>query len=55
MLGFILDNLATAAVLAILLAVCAAVVVIMAKRKKRGKRSCGCSCADCPMREKCNK
>lgn len=50
---FITENAVTAAVLAVLVILVAVVVTVMVKKKKSGKRSCGTSCSDCPMRNKC--
>ena len=54
MLSWIAENAATIIVTAILLIVIAAVIVKLIRDKKRGRSSCGCQCANCPMAGKCH-
>ncbi len=49
MFAWIVDNLATVGVCAVLVAVMAAIIVKLIKDKKAGKSSCGGNCAACPM------
>lgn len=55
MLIFLLENLATVLIAAVLLAVLAGIVLFMRKNKKQGKSACGCGCANCPMSGECHK
>ena len=48
------DNIATIIICAVLIAVVAAIIIHMVKNKKKGKSSCGCGCADCPMSSPCH-
>ena len=53
MFAWISENIATIMICAVLLAVVAAIIVSMVKNRKKGKASCGCGCADCPMAGAC--
>ena len=55
MIAFISDNIATVIICAVLIAVVAAIIVGMAKNRKKGKSSCGCGCAGCPMNGSCRR
>ena len=52
---FIVDNLGTIAVGAIVALVIGVVAFIMIRDKAQGKSSCGGGCAGCPMSDKCHK
>lgn len=54
MLSWIIGNLATIVVGAVLFAAIAAVIAVMVRGKKKGKTSCGCGCADCAMHGTCH-
>lgn len=54
MLNWIMENLATIIVCAILLAVAILIVTHIVKDKKKGKTSCGCNCVGCPMSSSCH-
>jgi len=54
MLSVFSENIGSIAVLAVLLTVLALVAVKIIRDKKRGKSSCGASCANCPMSGKCH-
>jgi len=54
MLAWLLENIATIIICAVLTLVVAAIIVSMIKNKKKGKSSCGCGCADCPMSTSCH-
>lgn len=54
MLSWLAQNLATIIIGAVLIAVVAAIIVSMVRNKKKGKSSCGCGCADCPMSGSCH-
>lgn len=55
MLAWLTENIATIIICAVLIAVVSAIIVSMIKNKKKGKSSCGCGCADCPMNDNCHK
>ena len=55
MLTWIKANLATVIISAVLLVIVAAIIVSIVKDKRRGKSSCGCKCASCPMSGSCHK
>lgn len=54
MLSWLAQNLATIIIGAVLIAIVAAIIVSMVRNKKKGKSSCGCGCADCPMSGSCH-
>lgn len=54
MFTWISENIATIITCMILIAVVAAIIVSMVRGKKKGKSSCGCGCADCPMSGSCH-
>ncbi len=54
MLTWIKANLATVIISAVLLVIVAAIIVSIVKDKRRGKSSCGCKCASCPMSGSCH-
>ncbi len=54
MLTWIKANLATVIISAVLLVIVAAIIVSIVKDKRRGKSSCGCKCAFCPMSGSCH-
>ena len=51
---WLIANIGTISVGALVVAVVALVIALMAKDKKQGKSSCGNSCASCPMVGKCH-
>lgn len=51
---WLLENLATILISAILLAVIAAIIVHLVHNRRAGKTSCGCGCSSCPMEGKCH-
>lgn len=55
MLSWFSENIATIIICAVLFAVVAGIIVSMVKNKKKGKSSCVCGCADCPMSGSCHK
>ena len=55
MSAWIAENLATILLCAALLALAAAVIAGMVKNRKKGKSSCGCGCANCPMSGSCHR
>ncbi|WP_366934108.1 FeoB-associated Cys-rich membrane protein [Ruminococcus sp.] len=54
MLAWLTENIATMIICAVLIGVVAAIIVSMIRNKKKGKSSCGCGCADCPMSGSCS-
>lgn len=54
MLIWIMENLATIIISAILLIIVAAIIVGMVRSKRKGKSSCGCGCAGCAMNGACH-
>lgn len=54
MIQWIGENIATITVGTVLVVLAGIVLFILIKRKKNGTTSCG-GCADCPMKDKCNK
>ncbi|MGN1346009.1 MAG: FeoB-associated Cys-rich membrane protein [Eubacteriales bacterium] len=54
MLAWLSGNIATILLCAVLIAVVAAIVTGMIRDKKKGKSSCGCGCANCPMSGSCH-
>lgn len=55
MLSWIGENSGTILVGLILVAVIAGILVRMIRNRKKGKSSCGCGCASCPMGDACSK
>ena len=55
MLAWLSENIATIIICGVLIAVVAAIIVSMIKNKKKGRSSCGCGCAQCPMSGSCHK
>lgn len=54
MIGWLLANLATICVCAVLLFLTALIVIRLVKNKKSGKTACGCGCAGCGMSGHCH-
>ena len=54
MLTWLMENMATIIISAVLLLVVAAVIAGMARGKKKGKSACGCGCASCPAGSCCS-
>lgn len=54
MWGWFMENMATIIVSAILVVVVTVIIVSMIRNKKKGRSSCGCGCADCPMGASCH-
>jgi hypothetical protein len=52
---WIISNIWTIVVLAVIAAVVTLVIVKMVKDKKRGKTSCNCGCSGCPYQKSCDK
>lgn len=54
MFTWLLNNIGTIVVLAVVIAIIATVIISMRKGKKSGKSSCGCGCSNCPMSGSCH-
>lgn len=48
-------NLGTIIVSVVLIAIVSLIISDMVKKKKQGKTSCGCGCANCAMKGACHK
>ncbi len=54
MLTWLMENMATIIISAVLVLVVAAILVSMVRGKRKGKSSCGCGCAGCAMNGACH-
>lgn len=54
MLTWLIENMATIIISAVLVLVVAAILVSMVRGKKKGKSSCGGGCAGCAMSGACH-
>ncbi len=54
MLTWIMENMATIIISAVLIFAVAAVIASMVRSKRKGKSSCGCGCAGCAMNGACH-
>ena len=54
MLTWIMENMATIIISAILLLAVAVSIASMVRSKRKGKSSCGCGCAGCAMNGSCH-
>ena len=54
MLAWILENLGTIIICLVMIAVVAAIINGMVRNEKKGRSSCGCGCAHCPMHDNCH-
>ena len=55
MIQWLMENLATILVSAVLILLVLAVVRRMMKNKAEGRSSCGCGCGGCAMRGSCHR
>ena len=53
-MDFLIQNIGTIAVALIVAALIGAVVFNIVHKRKQGKASCSCGCANCPMKDKCH-
>lgn len=53
MFTWLMENMATIIVSAVLVAVVAAVIASMVRGKRKGRSACGCGCTDCPAGSSC--
>lgn len=51
---YLMQNLGTIVISAVLLAIVVLIVLRLMKNKKAGKSSCGCNCAHCAMHGTCH-
>jgi len=49
------ENIGSIVILAVILVIVGLAALKLIRDKKRGKCSCGSSCASCPMSDKCHK
>lgn len=54
MFVWIMENMATIIISAVMLIVVMAIIVRMVRNKKKGRSSCGCGCAGCAMNGSCH-
>ena len=54
MLTWLMENMATIIISAVLVLFVAAILVSMVRGKRKGKSSCGCGCAGCAMNGACH-
>ena len=54
MLAWLRVNIGTILISLVLLAAVIAVIAVMRRDKRKGKSSCGCNCAHCPMSGSCH-
>ncbi len=52
-MDWLIANLGTIVVGLIVAAVITLIVVYLIRKKKKGESTCGCDCANCPMKNKC--
>ena len=53
MLTWLMENMATIIISAVLVLVVAAAIASIVRGKRKGKSSCGCGCASCPAGSMC--
>ena len=54
MVAWIVGNIGTIIVCAVLIGVVALIVAAMVRNKKKGRSSCSCGCSGCAMSEHCH-
>ena len=54
MMDWLIQNIQTIVICAILVGVVALIIRGIIKDKKQGRSSCGCSCSSCSMSDKCH-
>lgn len=54
-MDFIINNLSTIIILAVILAVAAFIIVRKILKIKKGESGCSCGCSDCPSSSYCHK
>ncbi len=53
-MNWLTANLGTIVIAIIVAGLVGAVIFNSLRRRKQGKSSCSCGCADCPMKNKCH-
>ncbi len=53
-MDWLMNNWGTLAVGLVVAAVVALIIINYVRKKKKGQSTCGCGCADCPMKHKCH-
>ena len=53
-MDWLMNNWGTIVVGFAVAAVIALIIINYVRKKKQGKSTCGCGCADCPMKNKCH-
>lgn len=53
-MSWLIQNLATIIICAVLIGVVTLIIVSMVRDKKKGKSSCGCGCSSCAMKDSCH-
>ena len=54
MMQWLSNNIGTILIILVLLAVVARIICSLIRKKREGKSSCGCSCADCAIHGSCH-
>lgn len=56
MFDFIINNIGTIVICAVLLGIVTAIIIYLIKNKKAGKNACncGCGCTHCAMKDSCH-
>lgn len=54
-MSFLIENLGTILVAAVLAGIVALIIVKMLRDRKKGQSSCGCACSWCPASGSCHK
>lgn len=54
MFEWLVNNLGTIVISALLLATVVLVICSMVRQKRKGKSSCGCNCASCALHGQCH-
>lgn len=54
MFAWLIGNISTIIIGAVLLAIVAVIILNMARDKKKGKSSCGCNCKGCAISGSCH-
>lgn len=53
-MNWLTANIGTIVVGLIVAGLCGAVIINSLRKRKQGKSSCSCGCANCPMKNKCH-
>lgn len=55
MIGFIVDNLATILISAVIFGLFIGIIVKLVRDRRKGKSSCGCDCGHCSLSGSCHR